>query len=288
MADMRRRQFLASGTALLSVAVAGCGHPNVVLDMDEATDDDIADEVSTAPEPGSEEYRLITSARDNGSATREGRYELFDRTDAVQVGGTLYEVTETRLESSEVTVYEVLVDFDPEDTTAEVGETAYEELPAFDRERLSAIASEEDPSTGERYDIGIGYGSAEEVDGRSVFVPERQYDIVTHEGDRYRIAVDSRTASQAEYRYEVVELAPDVETFADRVRERYLFALTGLSDAEREVVEEAIEGGYYEDDDAFQSVVDRIRDHDALEEEDFYGTWLLSYEGAEYVTYVEW
>jgi hypothetical protein len=85
-----------------------------------------------------------------------------------------------------------------------------------------------------------------------------------------------------------VELAPDVETFADRVRERYLFALTGLSDAEREVVEEAIEGGYYEDDDAFQSVVDRIRDHDALEEEDFYGTWLLSYEGAEYVTYVEW
>jgi hypothetical protein len=139
---MRRRQFLASGTALLSVAVAGCGHPNVVLDMDEATDDDIADEVSTAPEPGSEEYQVVTSARDNGSATREGRYELFDRTDAVQVGGTLYEVTETRLESSEVTVYEVLVDFDPEDTTAEVGETAYEELPAFDRERLSAIASE--------------------------------------------------------------------------------------------------------------------------------------------------
>ena len=44
---MRRRQFLASGTALLSVAIAGCAHPPVVLDLNEASADDITDAVST-------------------------------------------------------------------------------------------------------------------------------------------------------------------------------------------------------------------------------------------------
>ena len=97
---MRRRQFLAGGTALLSVAVAGCGHPDVVLDMDEATADDIADEDSTTAESGSEEYQVLASARDDGSATRSGRRELFDRTDTIRVDGAFYEVSETRVESS--------------------------------------------------------------------------------------------------------------------------------------------------------------------------------------------
>jgi len=95
-------------------------------------------------------------------------------------------------------------------------------------------------------------------------------------------------ASEAEYRYEATEVAPDVETFADHVRERYLFVLAGLSDAEREVVEESIDGAYFEDDDAFRSVIDRIRAHDGIRVDDFYGTWLLEYEGAEYLAYVEW
>jgi ferritin-like protein len=83
-------------------------------------------------------------------------------------------------------------------------------------------------------------------------------------------------------------VAPDTETFADRVRDRYLFVLSGLSDAEREVVEESIDGAYFEDDEAFRSVVDRIREHDGISEDDFYGTWLLEYEGTEYLAYVEW
>lgn len=82
---IRRRQFLASGTALLSVAVAGCAHPDVVLDIDVATADEIADEGSMPVDPGSEEYIFVTSALKNGSATRRGRYELFHRGDTVRV-----------------------------------------------------------------------------------------------------------------------------------------------------------------------------------------------------------
>jgi hypothetical protein len=285
---MRRRQFLASGTALLSVGLAGCAHPSVVLDLNEATADDVADEVSTTVEAGSEEHDILTSARENGSATGRSRRERFDGTGTVRLGDAFYDVTETRIGSSEVTVYEVRVDVDPADPTPERGEIDYGALPETDRRRLDPILSGDGPSDQEGYDVGVGYGTAEEVGNDSVFVPDQRYDVVVRDGERYRVAVDSRTVTEAEYRYEVTEVAPDVEAFADRVRERYLFALSGLSDAEREVVEEAIDGAYFEDDDAFRSVVDRIRDHDGIEVEEFYGTWLLTYEGAEYVTYVEW
>ena len=285
---MRRRQILASGTALLSAAIAGCGHPSVVLDMDEATADDIADEVSMTAEPGSDEYTLVTSARENESATRNGRYELFDRTDTVRIDDTFYEVSETRLESSEVTIYEVHIDLDPDDSTPELGEIEYDDLPEVDRTRLEPVLSAETPSDQKEYDISVDYGTAEEVGNESVFVPERQCDVLLHDGNRYRVAVDARAAPEAEYRYTVTEIAPDVESFADRIREQYLFALTGLSDAERAVVEESIDGGYFEEDDAFRSVIDRIRDHEGLAVADFDGTWLVEYEGSEYLTYAEW
>ena len=284
---MRRRQVLATGAAFLSLPLAGCVHPEVVLTMDSATADDIADRVSLHPDPDAEEYTVTAAAVDNGSTTRRGRYELFDRTSTVRLNNSFYGLDETRLSSSEVTVYEVLLDMNPENTTAKIGAIAYEELPERDRRRLDGILSEEPPET-DGYDVGVSYGSAAEVGDESVFVPERQYDILVYEGDRYRVAVDSRTAPEAEYRYTATEVAPTVEAFADQVREEYLFTLSGLSDAEREVVEEAIEGGYYEDSDAFQSVLDRIRSHEGIEVDDFYGTWLLEYESEEYITYVEW
>ncbi|WP_336330996.1 hypothetical protein [Haloarcula sp. CGMCC 1.2071] len=285
---MRRRQFLASGTALLSVAVAGCGHPSVVLDMDDATAADIADEVSMSPSPESAEYTVASEAVENGSAMRRGRYELFDRTDTVRIDDAFYEVSETALESSDVTVYEVRIDFDPADSTAEIGDIAYEELPTADRQRLDPIISDDNPPTGDGYDVGVGYGTAEEVGDGSVFVPERQYDIIVHDGDRYRVTVSTRTTTETEYRYEATEVASDVDSFADQIRDQYLFTLSGLSEAEREVVEEAIDGGYFEDNEAFESVTDRIREHEGIEVTDSYGTWLLEYEQVEYLTYVEW
>ncbi|NLV07513.1 hypothetical protein GOC83_15365 [Haloarcula rubripromontorii] len=285
---MRRRQFLASGTALLSVAVAGCGHPAVVLDMDDATAADIADEVSMSPNPESAEYTVVSAAIENGSATRRGRHELFDRTDTVRIDDAFYEVSETPLESNEATVYEVRLDFDPGDSTADIGTVDYEELPEVDRQRLDPIISDDNPPSGDGYDVGVGYGTAEEVGNGSVFVPEQQYDIIVHDGDRYRVMVSTRTTTETEYRYEAAEVASGVDSFADQLRDRYLFRLTGLSEAEREVVEEAIDGGYFQDDEAFRAVTDRIREHDGIEVSDSYGTWLLAYEQVEYLTYVEW
>ena len=284
---MYRRQVLATGTALLSVSLAGCGHPAVVLDFEAATTETIADSVSTAPEPGSEAYEVVASARDNGSATRSGRSALFDRVDAARVDGRVYEVSETQVGSGEVTVYTVTVEAAGDDATDGLREVAYEDLPETDRERLRPILSGDDPPDPDTA-VGIDYGTAAEVGNDSAFVPDQRYDAVVRDGERYRVEVDSRTATEREYRYEVTEVAPDVEAFADRVRDRYLFALSGLSDAERAVVEEAIEGAYFEDDEAFRSVIDRIRDHDGVDVHDSYGTWLLAYEGTDYLAYAEW
>jgi len=285
---MQRRQFLATGATIVSVAVAGCGHPPVVLDMNEATADDIARDASMSPDPESEEYALVTAAIENGSATRTGSFELFDRTDTMAVNDTFYEVSETRLDSTAETRYEVYLDVEPDDRTPERGEIAFEDLPAFDRERLEPVLAENPTPGGSGYEISVDYGPAEAVGDESVFVPERQYDVLVHEGRRYGVAFESRPSSEAEYRYEVTTVAADTEAFADRIRDRYLFALTGLSEAEREVVAEAVDSGYYEDDEAFRSVIDRFRDHDGLEMAESYGRWLVEYEGVEYLTYAEW
>lgn len=285
---MRRRQFLATGTALLGVAVAGCAHPDVVLDFEAASDEDVADEVSVAPEPASEEHAVVTSAIENGSTTRTGRRELFDDTSTVRIEDRYYEVEETRLSTDETTVYAVRIDFDPPDTTPELGAIDYVDLPATDRDRLESLVTDEDPPTGEGYDLGASYGTADEVGEDSVFVPDQQYDIIVHEGDRYRIDVESRVTEEAKYRYEASEAADGVSAFADQVRERYLFTLSSLSDAEREVVQEAIDDGYFEDTDAFRSVVDRLQQHEGIEVAEFYGTWLLAYQGGEYLAYAEW
>ena len=179
---MRRRQFLASGTALLSVAIAGCADSSTVLDLESASDEDIVDRASTTADPGSEERRVLTSARDDGSATRRGREELFDRTDTVRVDGAFYEVSETRVESGEATVYDVDVAFNPDDTKAAVGEVAYDDLPEYDRERLSFVADGREPADEEGYNVNVDYGTAEAVGDRSALVPEQEYDIVTQGG----------------------------------------------------------------------------------------------------------
>lgn len=283
---MRRRQFLAAGTALLPF-VAGCAHPSVVLDLKEATPNDLADEVSRTADTGSQEYAVVADALANGSATRRTQRELFDQTDVVRFENAFYEVSATELGSSDVRVYDVLVDFDPADATPELGKIAFGDLPETDRERLDAVVDGAHRDS-EGVDIGIGYGSAEAVGDGSVFVPDQQYDILVHDGERFRVSVESEMATETEYRYEVQEVAPDVESFADQVREEYLFTLSGLSAAERKVVENGIDGAHFDDTDAFQSVVDRIRDHEGIDVADFYGTWLLEYEDVEYLTYAEW
>jgi hypothetical protein len=287
LSSMRRRRVLAGGAAAVSTVLAGCAHPAVVLDMDDASSSDIADEVSATVDAGSVEARVLADAIANGSATRRGRTDLFYGDDPVRFDGAFYDVTVTELDTETVTVYEVRLDFDPADATPDRGEIAYRDLPAVDRERLAPLVSRDHP-TSDGYDVGFEYGTASDHPNESVLVPDQQYDIVVHDGDPIRVAVETDTGTESEYRYEATEVAASVDTYADRIQDRYLFTLAGLSESEREVVQNAIDGGHFTDNDAFQSVVDRIRHHDGITVDDFYGTWLLEYDGVDYLAYAEW
>jgi hypothetical protein len=72
------------------------------------------------------------------------------------------------------------------------------------------------------------------------------------------------------------------------LRDEYLFTLSNLSDDERKVVETATKDGetYYAEDDgdqAFRSVMETFRRHEALTRDDYEGTWLVRYEGEVYL-----
>jgi hypothetical protein len=75
------------------------------------------------------------------------------------------------------------------------------------------------------------------------------------------------------------------------LREQYLFVLSDLSEAERSIVESAIEDSYYPEDEmpeAFTGMTVRFRDHDAIEADEYGGTWLVRYEGAVYWANVQY
>ncbi|MDZ7731461.1 MAG: hypothetical protein U5K37_11930 [Natrialbaceae archaeon] len=82
---MRRRTFLAGASAMLAVGLAGCGHPDVVLDFEPATDEAIADRVSQRVQSGDPEHRVVTAAIENGTAQRQGRYALFEPNETVRI-----------------------------------------------------------------------------------------------------------------------------------------------------------------------------------------------------------
>jgi hypothetical protein len=93
-----------------------------------------------------------------------------------------------------------------------------------------------------------------------------------------------------------------VESFADRIREAYLFTLDGLSDAERNVLETVIENGSSEIDgdveDAAESLSDTLQEHRPISQSNDdtlpaatppYGApfevtvWLTRFDGNEYL-----
>ena len=59
-----------------------------------------------------------------------------------------------------------------------------------------------------------------------------------------------------------------------------MFTLSGLTEGERAVVEEAVNDTYYAedtDDEAFRSVMETFRRHEAVQETEYEGLWLVRY-----------
>ncbi|MUV88048.1 hypothetical protein GJ631_16170 [Natronomonas sp. CBA1123] len=283
---MRRRTLLATASALLAGPLAGCAHPTAVLVMDEVDDEALAERASRDVSNDPDGSRIVSDAVDSGNATASGRSPPLETDRPVAHDGAYYTLSFTESYRGEITQYDIAIDYNPGTDTPGGSAIDYDDLPEVDREALdSLLPPPEDPPTSDGYDIGVGQEYDEEAAEASVLVPEQEYDAVVYEGTRYPIRVDDgREITVYDYRYEAEQVAADAAEFAEQVRSEYRFTLSGLSEAERDIVAEAIEDGYYEGsaNDAFRSVAERFRAHEAVRPETGGGYWLARYEGTDY------
>lgn len=153
----------------------------------------------------------------------------------------------------------------------------FEDLPLLDREKFRFFGLE-DGAYGERSPLDVGstfvYANADRDDSALVPTPDRPI-IVWGSDRRARFSVtdsNSENATLKTYQYTSEQLAPSVEAYGQQLRERYTFELSGLSNAEWEIVKHATaRRGYTVENgesppDAFWSLADKFRQHEAVDD----------------------
>jgi len=282
---MKRRQYLATAAAACFPVLAGCADPEAVLEMDAVGSEDIATRASVRV-THNDDRDILAAAVENGSASASGRSPPLDPDRPVAFSGAYYDLTVQETGQRTAREFEIRIDYAPTSEPADGTVIEYGDLPEADRRALDPLfprpgSAPDEP--GYKFAVGGTYTDAETEE--SVLVPEQAYDAVAYEGEAYPILVgDSRDVTVYEYRYEATEVAASADAFAERIRDRHEFTLSGLSEAERDIVETAIDGEYYQGDttDAFESLVDRFRAHTAVRADEWGGEWVTRYEGTVY------
>ncbi len=280
----RRRLLSLTGAAAAAglASLSGCVDPDAVLTMEEVDDGSIASEVSTSVSGA--EKRAVEEAVENGPATTTGVSLPVDDGAVVEVDGSYYAVEVEVTGTEAVMQYTVTVEPEPGDLGGSVDE--YDDLPEVDRDKLRRLLRGRDGTIDdERFELVY---TGDEVEA-SALVSEEGVDGVRHEGSVYSVEAGEETESEVDvYRYTAEAVAGSESEFADWARERYLWRLTGLGEGEREIVEEAIESGYYESgvEEEFRILAGRFVDRPAVDSSDWGGDYLVEYEETEYLTHI--
>lgn len=286
---MQRRLVLALLLVAVAAALAGCADAAGSVAMSSVDDDALASEASRSladdPDP-IEAYhqRHVRAAIENGSVTDVNPRPNDDSVLPVAYEGRYYDVSSEVVDREMGYRAEFSIDYN---TSSVNGSTIrYSELPAVDRRALAPLFA--GPRRGDEpgFDLGLPAGYTDSEADSSVLVPDQRYAGVVYEGETYEIAVDSgERTSMSVYRYDASLVAESTDVYAAQLRERYEFTLSGLSTAERDVVDEAVDGRYYAedtDDQGFASLVDRFLDRPAVERDRYSGSWVARYDGELY------
>ena len=282
-------RLLPLGALLALVLLAGCSAPGS-LTMDPVTDADIVEhasrslERSAPPAEDDEEARMLRTAIENGSATIDSPYPPVREGKPFEHEGAFYDLTWTVVDERTVTSVSLLVDYNASDPEGE--RIAYDDLPDADRRAVDALLPPRDDRRVEGYELGASSRYDDSELERSVLVSEGPT-VVVYEGEAYPVKFDGTSQMTVHtYRYSAAKVADSPDEFARDLKAAHLFELSGLSEAERAVVDEAIEeGSYYaedDDDQAFRSVLEAFRRHEAVESEEAHGEWLVRYDGEVY------
>lgn len=263
---MRRRELLA-GAVVLAAPVAGCvGHPDRYLGLREVSDEEIVEEI-VDPQTVDSSNEILQAAGENESVADFD--ETLPDSGVVEFNGGYFEV-----ESQDDTHYELTVRPEPADEPPAEGEISYESLPEVDKELLDPLLA-----AGATTSRVVESDEADDIASDSTLIRDQEHDILSTDDGMYEITVATGEG------YNVETLAESTAAYADSFRAEYQFELTDLSEDERDVLETAIDDGYYDDGnpDAFDSLIERLEEHERAGQAGSYSEeWLVEYEGTDY------
>ncbi|MFC4451774.1 hypothetical protein [Halorussus aquaticus] len=240
---MDRREFLATGATLTVAAFGGCTGcarmPAASLQMESITDAEIAEKVTHELEDGaSDRRRLVADAVENGSATVEDVDPPLAANKSFVYEGSVYRLSHEVVESVPATTFHFTLD-PVEGSVAESETVRYADLPAVDREKFAENGWDDGSFLG--FGSSLLYLDREIPDSALVPDPERPV-VVWDSETKGRFEVDdSRSTELKTYRYAAEVVDSSAERYGAEVRERYAFALSGLTSAERDIVRQAVE-----------------------------------------------
>lgn len=300
---MDRRRFLAATAALLPAAgclgpggptgdLGGAEVPTMSLSMETVEDADVARRV-TYNEMSDEDRRLLGRVVEAGPVEVGWYQEAPLYTDIPGLHeGAVYHLSESVVDTRPAVDYGVKVDV-PQETPADATTVQFADLPAADR----AVFEREGLADGDVVGVGTVVTYTPEEEAASVLVPDPEYDYITWAGgETAEWVVDDRWETE-QHRYRLsADRVASAAAYGRQVREAYAFELSGLSDAERDVVETAIaeEHGYTVPAErtpspAVDTLVDRFRTRDEVAANrdpgpGVSGTYVVRYDGGVYWT----
>jgi hypothetical protein len=283
---MNRRFVFGFALVALLAVTAGCSADGS-LSMQPVDDAGLATEASDelTDDPSGDDGSLVRRVIENGSATVVARDPPVDEHLPTRHEGRFYALnyTETGTESAHRVTVEV--DYNG---SADGSVVAYEDLPAVDRRTLDGALGRGDVVEDRLqpgYDFGTSAVYRESEAASSAFVDDWGHDAVRYEGETYPVSVDVEETTLTVYRYEATPVADSSEAYARQLRDRYEFELSDLSEAERSVVDEALNDTKYlesSDNEGFASLVERFRSQDAVVETEYRGSYVVRYDGQLY------
>lgn len=172
------------------------------------------------------------------------------------------------------------------------------DLPATDRAVLEeAFESSSDGSPGDEASgdsdpfgdgvtvAGVGSRVSRTDQGSSSTLGDSDGGILTKEGERYRIHVRTRTTAARRKEYSIENSWDSAVALGEWLGREYATALRNLSDSERDVVQEAIDGKSKRADtdrDAFDAIVHTLLDDEPIDTGDGLTMWVVRWNGTAY------
>lgn len=250
---MNRRALLASGITLGLSSFAGCtgfgGTLGVgrgaaaALRMTPISDTEIATRLTyrRGVDEESPDYDLVHAAVHDPTTTVEDTEPPFSEGYPFVFEEAVYELAFDVVDEQPATRFHVTLD-PPEGEVAAEDVVAYADLPAVDKAVFERRQWGKSPTVG----IGTSLLYLDTHVADSALIPDPEHSVIEWaDGTRVAFSVDgSHDTTYKSYEYTAEQVHDSAAGYGREIRERHEFTLSGLSQAEQEVVTEAIREEY--------------------------------------------